>query len=188
MAFLTGPSQRPLLESMEARILHSADIAPLLLEPAAVNAYALPDATRSLAEAKVQRSEIVFVDASVPDSDNLLNDLQSQRDAGRVIEIVRIAEGVDGIALITTTLDGRSDISAVHVIAHGADGQVQLGSVTLNAQTLLVRADEVAAWGAALTDDADLLLYGCDVAQTALGQGFVSDLAALTGADVAAST
>ena len=102
---------------------------------------------------------------------------------------MRIAQGVDVASRSSRPL-WRVEVtcSAVHVIAHGADGQVQLGSVTLNAQTLMARAGEVASWGAALTDDADLLLYGCDVAQTALGQRFVSDLAALTRADVAASS
>ena len=39
-----------------------------------------------------------------------------------------------------------------------------------------------------LAAGADLLLYGCDVAADALGQQMTGTLAALTGADVAAST
>ena len=43
------------------------------------------------------------------------------------------------------------------------------------------------SWSQALTDDADILLYGCDVASGELGQAFVQMLGQLTGADVAAS-
>ena len=39
-----------------------------------------------------------------------------------------------------------------------------------------------------MTDDADLLIYGCDVAGSDQGREMVETLAALTGADVAAST
>ena len=187
MPFLTGPSQRPLLESMEARILHSVDIAPLLLESTVANAYALPDATGSLTEASVQRSEIVFIDASVPEVDTLLADWQMQREVGRLIEVIIIGSNQDGLDLIGFTLAGRHDVAAVHVLAHGADGVMQLGNTRLDAQTLLARADLIAAWGNVLTADADLLFYGCDFAQTSLGQQLVRDLALLTGADVAAS-
>jgi VCBS repeat-containing protein len=170
---------------MEERILHSADLGPLLLGSAVNDSRAL-DATDAVAQ--TQRNEIAFIDAALPDADGLRADLLAQQAAGRPIEIVTIDNGSDGLALITQTLAGRHDITAVHVLAHGSDGQLQLGSTTLDAQTLLQRAGEIAGWSSALTADADLLLYGCDVAQTARGRAFVQDLSVLTGADVAAST
>jgi hypothetical protein len=45
----------------------------------------------------------------------------------------------------------------------------------------------VAAWSKALSADADILLYGCDVAATAQGRLLADTLARLTGADVSAS-
>ena len=45
----------------------------------------------------------------------------------------------------------------------------------------------MAEWGRALTRDADILIYGCDVAGSDEGVQLVRDLAVLTGADVAAS-
>src|SRR5581483_5695489 len=59
---------------------------------------------------------------------------------------------------------------------------------TLNFDTLLAHAGQIKAWGSALAADADLLLYGCNVAQQADGQALVDALGRLTGADVAAST
>ena len=51
----------------------------------------------------------------------------------------------------------------------------------------LARAAQIASWGDALSADADVLLYGCDVAASADGRALVGGLAQLTGADVAAS-
>ncbi len=76
----------------------------------------------------------------------------------------------------------------MHVLSHGSDGVLQLGRTQLDAATLLQRAGEVAGWGASLSADADLLLYGCDLAAGDSGRQLVRDLAALSGADVAAST
>ncbi|MEO8859437.1 MAG: DUF4347 domain-containing protein, partial [Burkholderiaceae bacterium] len=178
----------PIAEPMEDRILHSADLAPLLAAGAGADTLLQQPLHAAPADAHTQRSEIVFVDAALPDAQSLIADLRAQRDEGRPIEIVTIGQDQDGIALIGATLAARQDITAVHVLAHGSDGALQLGNTTLDAQTLVQRAGEVAAWGSALTADADLLLYGCDLAQTAIGQRLVDDVALLTGADVAAST
>ena len=182
------PCSSPIAETMEERILHSADLGPLLAADAA-GGVALQQAMQYSAPAVVrQSSEIAFVDASLPDADSLLADLRAQRDAGRPLEIVLIAVDQDGLSLISDTLAARQGITAVHVLTHGSDGQLQLGSLRLDASALLARAGEVAGWSTALTGDADLLLYGCDLAQTEVGQRLATDLAALTGADVAAST
>ncbi len=179
--------QRPVVETMEDRILHSADLAPLLVGDTGTG-FALQQSLQQSANETVQRSnEIAFVDRSVPDADRLLQDLRSQRAGGRAIEIITIAQDQDGLALITDTLAARQDITAVHVLAHGSDGRMQLGHVPLDGLALMARADSVASWASALTSDADLLLYGCDFAQTGVGQQLVRDLALLTGADVAAS-
>jgi hypothetical protein len=182
------PAMRPVVETMEDRILHAADLAPaLLVHGDAGMVLQQPVQTVGTGDAVQRSSEIVFVDLSVPDADALIRDLRLQQDNGRAIDIVTIAADQDGIALITSTLAQRTDLTAVHVLAHGSDGRMQLGSATLDAQTLLTRAGAIASWSDALTGDADLLLYGCDFAQTGVGQQLVRDLAALTGADVAAS-
>ena len=73
----------------------------------------------------------------------------------------RPAEQLDGwLAEITAALAGRSDVTAVHVIAHGSAGSTQLGTSTLNEDALLQRAGEIAGWGRALSTDADLGIGG----------------------------
>ena len=179
-------SARPIAEAMEERILHSADFSPL--SNAVAGAFEVQMVSTTAADTAVQRNEIVFIDSAVPDAGALAADLQAQRAAGRRVEIIEIGAAQDGIDVISRALANRHDLTAVHVLAHGADGQMQLGNATLDEAALLQRAGQIAAWATALTADADLLIYGCDVAQTAHGERFVRDLAALTGADVAAST
>ena len=176
---------RPLAEPMEARVLHSADLGAFGLGAAAIDHQLLAVAEPSSALA--QRHEIAFIDAGLPGADELRADLLAQQAAGRPIEIIDIAANEDGIALITQTLAGRDDIGAVHVLGHSSDGWLLLGNQVLDGARLFSRAGEIAGWSDALTADADLLLYGCDLAQSAGGVRFVQDLAALTGADVAAS-
>ena len=93
----------------------------------------------------------------------------------------------DGIDQIGAILAGRTDIGAVHLISHGNNGAVQLGSGTLDLQSLSDRAGEIASWSGAFTPDADILIYGCNVAGSPDGRTLVDGLAKLTGADVAAS-
>src|SRR5690606_14737227 len=59
---------------------------------------------------------------------------------------------------------------------------------TLNQDSLQTYSAQLAAWVGLLSDDADILLYGCDIAAASEGQLFISELASLTGADIAAST
>ena len=101
--------------------------------------------------------------------------------------MVLLDPNADGIKQISATLAGMKDVSAVHLIGHGADGEIELGGATLNFDSLVKNAAQIKGWGQALTADADLLIYGCDVAQHADGKALVDALARLTGADVAAS-
>ncbi|MBK7664783.1 MAG: tandem-95 repeat protein [Sterolibacteriaceae bacterium] len=191
--------RKPILEELEPRILYSADAQTALLgaddffhqaEVRTLEPAAAPSASTSVqVEAAEQRShELVFIDKRVEDYQLLVDDLLSHSDGSRQVEIFLLDPNRDGVAQIGQVLAQRHDISAVHLISHGADGSVQLGSSTLDAATLARDADAIARWGASLTPDADLLIYGCDVAEHADGKVFISALSRLTGADVAAST
>lgn len=78
-------------------------------------------------------------------------------------------------------------VEAIHVLSHGSSGSLLLGSLTLDNSTLEGHAEALGALGRALSENGDILLYGCDVASSAVGVNFISRLAQVTGADVAAS-
>ena len=191
------PRPRLLVEELERRILYSADAAALLGLDGALPAaelrvhqpVAAPPAAEQATDAGQQAParEIVFIDSRVPDAAQLADALMQQRGSEREFDIVVLDAGEDGVAQIGRILAGEHELAAIHVISHGADGAIEIGSTRLDAARLAIDADAVARWGAALAADGDLLLYGCDVAKDAAGQGFVQTLARLTGADVAAS-
>jgi hypothetical protein len=158
------------VEALEPRILYSAD-AGLALGITGGAPHAA--------------SELVLLDERTPDYALLLQDIAAQ--SARRLETILIDAQRDGLEQVAEALAGREDVAAVHIIAHGREGAVQLGSSLVGAETLERNAGLVQAWGKALGADADILLYGCDLAATAQGRQLVEALARLTGADVSAS-
>ena len=130
--------------------------------------------------------ELVFVDETVADYEQLIADLQGSAD-NRIIEVVVLESERNGIEQVSETLSDRSDLTAVHFITHGADGQINLGDTCLDSTTLQQNRDAVAGWGNALTETGDILFYGCNIAAGSAGQSLLNGIADLTGADVAAS-
>ncbi len=134
------------------------------------------------------RHELVFVDTSVRDYEQLLEDLWSHDEDSRQIDVVLLAGNRDGIDQISETLARYDQLDAVHVVSHGTTGAVKLGSTWLRADGLDGYAGQIAGWHDALASDADLLLYGCKLAESTDGRLLLESLGSLTGADVAAST
>jgi len=126
-------------------------------------------------------TSLYFVDSSLSDLDTLLQALP----AGA--EVVLLQPDQDGLAQMLDALAGREGIDALHVLTHGAPGSIQLGSTSLSLGTLAGSADTLSKIGAHLSIDADILFYGCSVAASDEGKAMVSQIAVLTGADVAAS-
>ena len=132
--------------------------------------------------------ELVFVDDSVADYEQLVSEILSAENLDRRLDIIFLTADRDGIEQVSEALAGYDNLDAIHFISHGADGAVKLGSTWLTNDNLAGYAGQIAGWADALTTDADLLFYGCDLAAHVEGQQLVAALSALTDADVAAST
>ena len=126
--------------------------------------------------------EVAFVDARVADIQTLLAGIKPG------VKVFILDPAKDGVEQITRALKGEGMVSAIHIISHGTPGDLTLGSFELNNTTLAARSAEISAWSANLTEKADILIYGCDLAKGDIGATFVSSLARVTSADVAAST
>jgi uncharacterized delta-60 repeat protein len=126
-------------------------------------------------------TSIVFIDSGVQDYQQLAAGVSADAE----VHVLNAAQ--DAIAQITNTLLGHSGIESIHIVSHGTAGSLQFGSDWLNLYNLQNYASQLQSWQKALTEDADILLYGCNVAQGELGQAFVQRLSQLTRADVAAS-
>ena len=193
--------RKPVLQELEARLLLSADLNPAAQDtllrhagpagrgiPALAEA-SIPTVVTSAQVAPIQRTnELVFVDTQTPEYQALVEAMrESALEQGRNLEFVLIDAERDGIRKITDTLAQKSDLDAIHIISHARDGAVQLGSTQLDFETLVKRAASIKKWGEALTEQGDILFYGCDLAATQSGQSLIDAIARLTGADVAAS-
>ncbi|MDD3814881.1 MAG: DUF4347 domain-containing protein, partial [Desulfocapsaceae bacterium] len=134
------------------------------------------------AVASTGRHEIAFIENNIADYQILVNGVQPATEV-HLLDATR-----DGLVQMAGILTGRSDIDAIHLVSHGSAGLLQLGELNLSTQNLGAHAADLATIGAALNADADLLIYGCNVAQGNSGNSFVRQISALTGAHVAAST
>jgi hypothetical protein len=124
---------------------------------------------------------IVFVDSRVANYQSLIDSLTEPYD-------VFILDGdKDGLDQMAGYLKGRSGLDAIHVISHGSQGALYLGSTVLDNSNLPGYRTQLGSIGSSLTQIGDILLYGCNVAQGNVGVQFVNQLAQATGADVAAS-
>lgn len=126
-------------------------------------------------------SSLIFVDSSVDDYQRLI------QGASANARIVILDPTQDGIEQISQALSGYGGLESIQIVSHGSDGLLQLGATQLSAGNLSYYAAQIQSWSDALADDADLLLYGCNVASGEAGQAFVQQLSQLTGAEVAAS-
>ncbi|MCE5983706.1 DUF4347 domain-containing protein [Pseudomonas sp. LF19] len=192
---LAGSGQAPLLFALEPRIMFDASVAVVAqeavaeatAEPAKDSASAEHNAQAAPASADIgsqqagQRHEVVFVDGQVKDSQQLINGLP----AGT--EVVILDPSKDGLQQMADYLKGRDGLDTIHLLSHGASGTVQLGNVWLDSSNLAEHSAALQGIGSALKADGDLMLYGCRVGKDSAGQAFVDQLAALTGADIAAS-
>jgi hypothetical protein len=125
--------------------------------------------------------QVAFVDAGLTDIDTLFAGITLDAD------LYLFDPTSDALSQITSVLSGYSDLSAIQIFSHGTNGALELGSTNLNAENLIDYAGLLQTWAGALSTDGDLLIYGCNVAADTIGQDFITQIAALTGADVAAS-
>ena len=126
-------------------------------------------------------TNIVFIDASVPDYQTLIAGLPNNS-TYFVLDAQK-----DGVAQIEQYLAGYSNLDSIQIFSHGSQGSLYLGNAVLSNKTLKQYQDQLANIGSHLKDTGDILLYGCNVAQGDIGLQFIDDLAKATGTDVAAS-
>ena len=111
------------------------------------------------------RSEVVFVDPTVPNYEALLSGMDPH------VKVIMLDGGQDGIEQMANALSNRTGIDAIHVISHGGAGELQLGTGVLSADTMSTDyADDLAVIQQALSEQADILVYGCEFAKGDAGQ------------------
>jgi hypothetical protein len=126
--------------------------------------------------------QLVVIDRNVANYQSLVDQL------GSTYSYLLLDSNSDGVTQLANYVAANPGFDAIHLISHGAPGQLALGNASLSEATLGRYTAQLSRIGSSLDTGGDLLIYGCDVAQGIDGQQLVTDLARLTKLDVAAST
>jgi fibronectin-binding autotransporter adhesin len=143
---ITDPMFHDLLVALDASVAVPVDVLPWHEQPAVENL-----------NAAVQ--EIVFIDSGVEDPAAIA------ASAPGGAAIVYLQSGRDGLDQIAAYLSGRTDVSAIHIVSHGEEGDLILGGSKVDATALALHSADLAVIKSALAEHGDILLYGCDVAK-----------------------
>ncbi len=127
------------------------------------------------------QKELVFIDESILDIGIL--DLLKRSD----IEVVKLSSSSNQLNQIDAYLNGRNDLTAIHIVTHGREAEIALGSINLNSDNLQDYSTTFANIGSRLGSDGDILFYACNVAAATTGQNFIQGIAELSNADVSSS-
>lgn len=137
----------------------------------------IPSATQSNQE----YLEVAFIDTVLANWQDLVSEMPTE------VEVVLLDANQDGLAQIATWAKTNTKYNAIHILSHGNSGTVQLGTATLNENTLSEYQHILSEIGQALTEDGDVLFYGCDVAKGKKGFDLIGKLSQAIGANIAAS-
>jgi hypothetical protein len=133
-----------------------------------------PDAPESILESSANESltDLVVIDTRIDNYET----------------IVLTEAGQSGVDAVTASLEQAGETGTVRIFSHGDGGMFALGSDVVTTDTLSGELQsDIASWAGYLTEDADILVYGCNVAEDVDGIKLITRLAQITGADVAAS-
>ncbi|MEP0916501.1 DUF4347 domain-containing protein [Leptolyngbya sp. DQ-M1] len=155
---------------------------PLSLENGTPSSIAVPqNYLNQFSQLHNRASSLVVIDPTVPNYQQLAAGIQPDT------HVLILDPAQDAIAQITQALLGQTGISSLHLVSHGRSGAIQLGETWLDRTALDRYQSDFQQWAKSLTEDADILIYGCDVAQGDAGRALITQFSRLTGADISAS-
>ncbi|MEP1643749.1 DUF4347 domain-containing protein, partial [Rhodopirellula bahusiensis] len=174
------------IEPLEPRLMLAGDtgaeVAAAATSGSAESNSAAPDSGAiDSSVLNASTTEIAFIDGDVEQSEQLTKLMRGG------VEIVLLDRATSAIDQMTAVLSSRTNVRAVHVVSHGEAGALQLAGQRVDAMTIRQHSGQLQRWQDSLTNNADILLYGCNTAGNAAGQDLITTLARFTSADVAAS-
>ncbi|MEG3850158.1 DUF4347 domain-containing protein, partial [Microcoleus sp. herbarium13] len=126
-------------------------------------------------------SSIAILDPTVPDAQHIVQGIKP----GTATYILKSQP--DAVEQIATILAQHQGIEALHIITHGSPGCLYLGTTELNSSNIENYSQQLQQWRNALSANASIILYGCNVAAGDTGHKFLTQLHQLTGANIAAN-
>ncbi|MBC3873050.1 DUF4347 domain-containing protein [Undibacterium flavidum] len=131
--------------------------------------------------APVTRKEIAFIANNVQDYASLIASLKSN------VEVHVLDSTQNALEQIASILAHRGNIDAIHLITHGSNGVIDLGNAQLNTSNLSQYDATLNSIKSSLNNQADVLIYACDVAENTEGLAFIQALSVKLDAEISAS-
>ncbi|MEW6992050.1 DUF4347 domain-containing protein [Colwelliaceae bacterium 6441] len=125
--------------------------------------------------------ELVIIDKGVADYKTLLEGINPNADI-RFIE-----QGESGLVQLEAILADYHDLQALHLVSHADDGMLYLGNSQVTEQSLKDEVNTLALINSALKEGADVLFYGCNLANSEKGDALLELISNKANVDVAAS-
>src|SRR4028119_266837 len=117
---------------------------------------------------KRPRRSLVFIDSGVEDYESIAAGVLPEQ------QVIILDSTKNGIEQITSELEKYAStngaIDSVHIISHGNSGSLQLGNTALDSDNIEQYKSQLEKWQTLLAPEADLKLYGCEVAAGKIGR------------------
>ncbi|WP_336367658.1 DUF4347 domain-containing protein [Marinobacter sp. C2H3] len=111
--------------------------------------------------------ELLVIDGAVPDKTALYRAVKPG------IAVVELRRDAPGLAQLAEVLRAYRNLSALHIVSHADNGRLFLGNSSVDAAALRRDVSMFNALHRALAPSADVLFYGCDLAQGDKGAEFL---------------
>ncbi len=125
--------------------------------------------------------ELVIVDTAVDDYATLIRDINPN------VEVRFIDKTKPGLEQLNAILADYHDLTALHLVSHASDGVLQLGTEQVDEDLLRSNNSSLVQLEKSMADDADVLLYGCNLAESENGEHLLTYISEQTNLDLMAS-
>ncbi len=146
---------------------------------------AAPSAVSAKADIPVSEKpyvhSLIFIDSAVRDAAAFRRSLTSGSD------LYVLKAGSDPFKQMSDISAAYHGLKNISVMSHATPGKISLSGMDYDVEALRQHGLDLARVGASMSDGADILFYGCDLAEGSAGRELINAIAALTGRDVAAS-
>ena len=92
------------------------------------------------------RRELVVIDSTAGNYQQLVDDILVQQSDSRQFDVFILDNGRDGVEQISAILAGHGEVDALHIVSHGTEGRVKLGSTWLSLDNVGGHAGQLVAW------------------------------------------
>lgn len=127
-------------------------------------------------------TEIAIIDTAITDLEHILGGIKLGT------ATYSLDNQTDAVEQIAKILAQHTNIQTLHIISHGSPGNLYLGTTALNSSNIKNYSPQLQQWRNALTPNASIILYGCNLAAGDAGNQFLTQLHQLTRAKICANT